>query len=250
MWDILNNPWVSGIGGGVVSGLVVFFITKWLFSDQSKREIAQKANAANNEIVYSVRSGIPEGTVPTASVLTSMIKSTARKYSIDHHKINGIEDICDDLIKEVMDSSFISAKTKEQYCLQLRGLAVSIDKMPPDEGPNVERHLASNERSRLVMMMSVTLATVATVMTVILTILEGRLVSDTPEFERVAIQIPLLVAGIITGVATVMVFTARLRRKKYDRPQAFPDMSQALPEPKWIPTTKDGKPVPSQTSEK
>lgn len=30
--DILNNPWVTGIGGGIISSLIVFFVTKYLFS--------------------------------------------------------------------------------------------------------------------------------------------------------------------------------------------------------------------------
>ena len=38
MLDFLQNQWVVGIGGGIISGIIVFFITKWLFQrkDNSK----------------------------------------------------------------------------------------------------------------------------------------------------------------------------------------------------------------------
>ena len=39
-WEWLNDPWVSGIGGGVISGLMVYFVTNWLFSRQRKRDLA------------------------------------------------------------------------------------------------------------------------------------------------------------------------------------------------------------------
>ena len=46
MLDFLQNQWVVGIGGGIISGIIVFFITKWLFQrkDNSKY-LEQIANA-------------------------------------------------------------------------------------------------------------------------------------------------------------------------------------------------------------
>lgn len=52
MQNILNNAWVTGIGGGIISSLIVFFVTRYFFSKREKREYLQKIETANNEILY------------------------------------------------------------------------------------------------------------------------------------------------------------------------------------------------------
>ena len=60
-----------------------------------------------------------------------LISATARKYGVDKKDVFGPKEIGQELLKEVMDSSFISAKTKEQYCERLtvlqRGGATNED---------------------------------------------------------------------------------------------------------------------------
>lgn len=65
--DILNNPWVTGIGGGIISSLIVFFVTKYLFSKKENREYLQKIKTANNEILYSIRPLVIEKKLPCLS---------------------------------------------------------------------------------------------------------------------------------------------------------------------------------------
>lgn len=117
--SLLNNSWVTGIGGGIVSGIVVFFATRWLVSDQSKREYNQKVSSANREVVFAVRQGVPEENLPSAQVLSALLKSTARQYQVAEADLYSPEEVSQDLIKEIMDSNFISAKTKELYCERL-----------------------------------------------------------------------------------------------------------------------------------
>ncbi len=58
MLDWLSNPWVIGVGGGVISGLLVTLITRNLFSRREQREYRQKMETANNEIIYGVFSQV------------------------------------------------------------------------------------------------------------------------------------------------------------------------------------------------
>ena len=60
-----SNPWVIGIGGGVLSGLLVTLITRYLFSKRERREYLQKVATANNEIIYTIRPAIAEKTIPS-----------------------------------------------------------------------------------------------------------------------------------------------------------------------------------------
>jgi hypothetical protein len=132
--EILSNPWFIGIGGGILSGLIVTVISRALLSRRDDREYAQKVLGANREVVYAVRPGISEGLVPTVDVLDSLVEATSRKYGVDRKDLYRPFEIAQELMKEVMDSSFISAKTKEDYCTRLGALAKPTMPLPPIEG--------------------------------------------------------------------------------------------------------------------
>jgi hypothetical protein len=84
---MLNNPWVSEIVGGTLSGLSVNLFSRFLLSGRDQREYAQKLFGANREVVYAVRPGVSEGMVPTVDVLDALTEATARKYGVDRNDL-------------------------------------------------------------------------------------------------------------------------------------------------------------------
>ena len=124
--DLFNNPWVVGIAGGILSGLVVAWITRKIFSKRDNREYFQKVHAANQEVLYAIRPGISEEKIPTIEVIKHLISATARKYSIESSSMLTLSEISSELIKEVMDSSFISAQTKQDFCERLSALTDQV----------------------------------------------------------------------------------------------------------------------------
>ena len=119
MIELINNPWTVGIGGGILSGLGVTIITRLFLEKKDDREILERVNAANKELIYAIRPCIAEGAIPSIGVVESLINSSARKYRLDVSKLSTPKQLIDDLMKEVMDSSFISAATKAEYCKKL-----------------------------------------------------------------------------------------------------------------------------------
>ena len=119
MVEFLSNPWFIGIGGGILSGLVVTFITRYLFSRRDNREYAQRIVTANQEILYAVRPGISEGVIPSQDIISSLVNATASKYRLDPKDLYDLNNLADVLIKEVMDSSFLSAASKMEFCEKL-----------------------------------------------------------------------------------------------------------------------------------
>ncbi len=55
MKELLNNGWVIGIGGGILSGLIVTWLTRTLFSKKDLRELAANISSANREILYAIK---------------------------------------------------------------------------------------------------------------------------------------------------------------------------------------------------
>ena len=130
MAGFFSNPWVVGIGGGILSGFIVFFVTRYSFSNRDKKEYYSNLTTANKEVIYSIRSTISENVLPSAEIINALIMANSRKYSVEQKDMYNLGQICEELIKEVMDSSFISSKTKMEYCDMLSGIKA-------DKGKNI-----------------------------------------------------------------------------------------------------------------
>lgn len=120
MIEILNNPWVTGIGGGIISSLIVFFVTRYFFSKREKREYIQKVETANNEILYSIRPLVIEKNIPTKDILSSVRISTAKKYRVKQEDLYNEFSLSNDLINEIMGNSFLSSDQKLDFCKLLQ----------------------------------------------------------------------------------------------------------------------------------
>ncbi len=120
----VNNGWVVGIGSGLVSGFAVFWILRLFLSKKDDREYQQRTASADKEVMYAIRPGISEGQLPDREVVGALIRATARRYSVSPEDLYLPHEFAEELIKEVMDSSFLSAAKKREYCDQLATIGV------------------------------------------------------------------------------------------------------------------------------
>ena len=212
------NPWVIGILGGILSGLVVTFLSRFLFSRKEKREYYQKVAIANKEVIYAIRPSISEGAIPDKAIVDCLIIATARKYSIDKKDMYTANEIAEELIKEIMDSSFIPGKLKNEYSSRLSVLIV------PEIKENVveERIKKAEYLNRMVTSFSASIGLMAALMTMIFIILEfpssRSLFSSTYKYFA-----PTISALIITAATFYLnVFTdIRYKKKERQKEQLF-----------------------------
>ena len=120
--EIFNNAWVVGIGGGILSGLIVTVISRSLFSRKQDRERLQRISQANNEIIYAIRPGISESIIPNTDTIKKLSEATSRKYGLRADELHTVNEISSELVKEVMDSSFLSASSKQEFCEKLAAI--------------------------------------------------------------------------------------------------------------------------------
>ncbi len=215
----INNPWVVGIGGGALSGLLVTFASRALLSRRDRREYVQKLLSANREVIYALRPGISEGHIPDRRVIDALINATARKYAVDQGDLYGPTQVGEELTKEIMDSSFISASTKQEYCNQLESLAL----LPPTprelaEGvaeprPSPRSDLAVY-RSRMVTMMSGMLGVMTALMTVVFVFSD---VFESGSLGSKAESLKFLLPGVVALSTTVVAATLTLFRSELNR---------------------------------
>lgn len=199
MIEILNNPWVTGIGGGIVSSLIVFFVTKYLFSKKENREYVQKIRTANNEILYSIRPLIIEKKLPTVDILSAIRISIAKKYGIKQEDLYNDFSLSNDLITEIMGNSFLSSEQKLEFCdllNQMKSKQKTNDKIEVVyiQGRN---SLSSKYSSMLLALSSFGMVLIST--------LYIAKEADKQEFSLFGENISLLLIATLTPISAMMI---------------------------------------------
>lgn len=49
--EIIKNTWFVGISTGIISGIVVFFFTKWIMDRKERVEYFKRVSNANQNII-------------------------------------------------------------------------------------------------------------------------------------------------------------------------------------------------------
>ncbi|EOG7705009.1 hypothetical protein ACLINR_004548 [Vibrio parahaemolyticus] len=217
MFDLLNNSWVIGIGTGIFSGVIATMITRKLFSKGDEKEIAQKIENANREVLYALRPDISEGQTPSYIVLDAIINSTARKYKLEPNQLHSHKAFSEELIKEIMDSSFISADTKKTYCNSLEHLVSN----PETSTKAIELEQSRNEnfvakveyRERMIMLFSISiglLTAFATMLASLKSSASGSVLSKALD----SLMFPLLTIGGFVFIMNVVLTAMKIRHKR------------------------------------
>lgn len=206
--SILNNAWVVGIGGGILSGLFVAFISRYLFAKKDNREYTQKVFAVNREVIYALRPGISEGKFPTDEVLDSLLSATARRYKVSREDVFKPKQIAEELIKEIMDSSFISSDTKQDYCDSLLHLILpSINTTNIDELYSDFKLKEDDYRRRSNARMSAILGLTSTIMVTMLTLYTSRTTKSELYSPVSEVILKILLPTISILAATVIIIS-------------------------------------------
>ena len=146
--DLIANPWIVGIGGGVISSLIVFFITKFFLSKKENKEYEQKVRLATNEVVYAVRPLVIDKAIPANDVLAALRSAIAVKYGVKVSDVIGIKQLVSILVLEILSNSFLNSSQKNEYCNLLMTM-----KDEPKQTPSNDVHKRKSERNLYISMM-------------------------------------------------------------------------------------------------
>lgn len=145
--NVFSNEWFIGIVCGIISGIVVYWITTRVYTRKQDKEYQQKVKAANNEILYTIRPLIVNRTLPSGKVWLSLIQATSRKYQVGLDDLYTVGSMRNDLIKEVLDNPFLGTKQKEEYTTLLESFDVEFHKedISEDVAKEVEKAKKSDQ---------------------------------------------------------------------------------------------------------
>jgi uncharacterized membrane protein (DUF485 family) len=215
MLELLQNSWIVNIGTGVISGFLVAILTRYAFSNKDDKELARSIESANREVLFAIRSEVSESNVPTLDVVQALISATARKYKLEARLLLKPQQLSEELIKEVMDSSFISSKQKTEYCQALTSLRpqeeTELDRKIQKEN---EKFVANVEyRERLIMVFSITLGMIAALSTTFILL---RSSSPTNLFGKLFDSVfpMMLIFGVVVIFMNIFLMAMKARHKR------------------------------------
>jgi|SRR5690554_4275942 len=192
---MLTNPWVIRIGGGVISGIIVYIISNLLVSKKEKNFYVRKLNSANREILQTIRPMIAKDNLFDINLFKSIISSTANKYDVDKTDLYNIQSLIDDIITDIMQSPFLTIEQKDEYCKNLMNLKEKNSKKTNDDMEKiiVKREGISPEHISLLMALMTTLFTIFSIYVYQLNDLEkGLLFSNRLQYFAILIILPLI----------------------------------------------------------
>lgn len=112
---IISNAWFIGIAIGLIGFLVKEFLNRF----RENKEYLRDTRNASKEVLDTLITLIVENELPKSSMLISLHQATARKYNLKVQDLDELTIIFDSLIKEIIDSSFLTYKSKNEYCTEV-----------------------------------------------------------------------------------------------------------------------------------
>ncbi|MGF9906947.1 hypothetical protein [Brevibacillus porteri] len=127
--NFVNNGWVTSI----ITGFLVFYVTDLYKRIKGKKSYFQQVSIANKEIFNSIKYSIPEDNLPSVQILKAIHIATAKRYNVKFEDVDSLHAIINDLIKEIMDSNFLSHENKLVYCQRLLDIQMELNLLEHEE---------------------------------------------------------------------------------------------------------------------
>ena len=117
--QIFQNTWFVGISTGIISGILVFFLTKWMMDKKGKTEYYKQVKNANHTVINSLKPYIADQGLPTIDIFEALISSLAREFGVDEKDMYSVGSYCEELIREIISDVYVSNEKKNEYMTSL-----------------------------------------------------------------------------------------------------------------------------------
>lgn len=119
VWTLFSDSWIIGISGGIISGIIVYFVTNFIISKKENKFYQQKIDQANSELLNTLKPYIISKKTFDVELYNSIISSLSKKYTIETKDLYEISESLNEIITEIMQTSFLTEKQKDNYSKSL-----------------------------------------------------------------------------------------------------------------------------------
>ncbi len=174
-----------------------------------------RLNSANTEVLHSIRPLIVEDQFPSAEIIESVISSTANKYEVRYFDLYDVDQIADDLTKEILDNSFLISERKMKYCELVKEMKNQFyeedDSFDEHSAEPLKLLLGNREKSISSQYLSLTLALFSGITTVAIAVISGTEQSNILENISI-IEIVMLISVIPVISLGILISLERLKK--------------------------------------
>ncbi|WP_224925840.1 hypothetical protein [Bacillus pumilus] len=217
MWE---NPWIVGIGGGIISGLFVFYMTNFIFNKISKKDYFIKVHQSNKEMIGLLILSISEGELPSLKILNSLLSSLSRKYNVKLQDMYSIKEILEDLIREIFDTNFIAIDKKISISESLEEKIIQIEseEYKKKEEKRIERNTYPNTNKLPLLVSTTVMAMTMTISVIFFLIYTNDKQISNLSMDNNMSFIAALLGGTLTIVVTLMsIISTKISREKQSK---------------------------------
>ncbi|MGI6256902.1 MAG: hypothetical protein ACOYJU_02430 [Anaerovoracaceae bacterium] len=225
MLEFLQYQWVVGSGTGIISGIIVYLITKYIFQRKDKSKYLEQINMANIEIIRTLKPYVAEKGLPEKEIIDAIIISTARKYKVNSDELFSIRIICEELIREIVENVYVSSDRKQDYSKQLTEYLHDLDVQQvkallttdiEKEYENIKNAERIDYKKRLTTVLSLMLSLVASLLSLVIVLMDDAflMLSDIT-FEPILIIFVVSISSI--AILFITLSTQRLFEKSKNR---------------------------------
>lgn len=234
MLEFLQNQWVVGIGCSLISSIIVYSFSRFLFRRKENQRYFEQIVNSNKEIIRILKPYVAEKGLPEIEIVNAIISSVARKNKVKREDLYSIRIICEDLICEIIENVYVSTDKKREYSIQLNdylnNLYIIRDKGLITDDMKNEVKLANDilkfefkrrqEHANSILMALMTMTMTVTVM--FLTIIDDRIfipnITKSDEIMIVTTGLTIVLMIIIVLSDKIVKMTKNiLKNKNHDR---------------------------------
>lgn len=199
--NLIENEWFVGIVGGIISGIIVYFLTSYIVERKKKIEHRKNIVLSNNAVLSVLKPHIANSGLPSINQLKAIISSVSRQYGVNTSEMKTIGMFYEDLIFEFVANVYIPNSIKEKNIENLLEKIESFNLMEhnsaTDESHSKSKSYAAQKTGAIVGMFAT-----------IFSILIGVIVSGLSEtdFNIIVVIASVLAILIILICGTIFLF--------------------------------------------
>lgn len=209
---LTKENWAIGIITGIISGIIVYFITSKILVRGRNNAYRARVSAANRAVLDMLRPYIANSGIPNKTVIGAAIASISRQYEIPRKDMSNISNFYEDLICEFVANLYIPREVKEQNIEQLvqRVLEPEEDITGNDRDIDPKKKKLSLELVSVVASSLSALTIACGFPTITSIFIQSENQESSPTMLQITIIILVVLVVLVTSIATIIVM--RLNR--------------------------------------
>ncbi len=207
----ISNQWVVGIASGIISGILVYFITSYIFERKKSREHSSKIAVANSAVLDILRPHIANSGLPNDNTLDAIINSVSRHYAIPKSEMNKMEMFYEDLIYELIGNLYIPNDVKMQ---NIEKLLINIQSSKLRQNSNKEPNKDSLPEKITMNKLSIFLGVLTSIVSILSGVIGSKQGGVNAGIVMTLIGILLVVISSIIGLMNIIKYNGKRKHFK------------------------------------